>query len=237
MSIQNPSQFDCDNMTRGDIIFVRKRSFFYKLKRKLMNDNKIILKVRKNWSDNPEYTYYYQEDCTLIFEYEMKCTQKLEHKVPCIICYGERVKPIKTTVLKKVEVSLYNIQLQFKNGITLMIPLDEINNSIKKNENILKNTEDTRRVEQSVKFLRYKGKYFKDYVKVNNIETWNPQYCSICGKPVKFTFKEDVIIIENYCECGNMSMNLKTMSYDQLAIWYAAQLNNTKKYYTEFWFK
>ena len=89
-----------------------------------------------------------------------------------------------------------------------------------------------------LKFIRYKGDYFKKYVIDNDIRTWVPQYCMLCGEPITFTFKEDVIEISGSCKCGNLTYSINKMNYDEFAIWYAGQTDNLiKSHYDKFWFK
>ena len=41
MAINNPSQYDCDKMKPGDIVYITKRNFLYKLYRKYFMKDKI----------------------------------------------------------------------------------------------------------------------------------------------------------------------------------------------------
>ena len=59
MSIQQPSQYQVNNMEQGDIIFVRKQKLLYRIFRKLFLD-KPKIKVRKSWDTENEYNIYYQ---------------------------------------------------------------------------------------------------------------------------------------------------------------------------------
>ena len=236
MSIQQPNQYQCDNMEQGDIIFVKKRNPIYKLYRKLFMNNKPKINVIKDWTKPDEKVQYYQEDCILIYLYELKCVQSLNDEVPIVIFINN--KPVTSLKIHNMEVSLYNLKITFKNGLSFVIPIDYIKNCLNKNDVQLKNLNNYRIVEQNLKFIRYKGDYFKKYVTNNNIQSWIPYYCSVCGKPVVFTFGEDVIDINNRCECKNLQSSMKHMTYDEFSIWYASETNNnTKSYYNKFWFK
>ena len=57
MSIQQPSQYQVNNMEQGDIIFVRKQKLLYRIFRKLFLD-KPKIKVRKSWDTENEYNIY-----------------------------------------------------------------------------------------------------------------------------------------------------------------------------------
>ena len=87
MAIQQPSQFDCNNMSEGDLIVVRKRPYWYRWYREHFLHNKIKIKVRQDWSPNTKYNLYYQEDCTLLTIYDIKCLQVLSNEVPYILKY------------------------------------------------------------------------------------------------------------------------------------------------------
>ena len=62
MAIQMPSQYQCNNMEQGDLIYVKQRNILYRLYRSIFQSNKTILKVRKDWTEPAKYSYYYQED-------------------------------------------------------------------------------------------------------------------------------------------------------------------------------
>ena len=99
--------------------------------------------------------------------------------------------------------------------------------------------DDSRKIKDAIRFQKYKGDYFKDYVSKNNISDWTPIYCSVCGKPVIFKFSEDSISIENECECESLKFPLKIITYDEFALWYANQVAvpSIIKRYDSFWFK
>ena len=58
MSIINPSQYDCDNSQKGDLILVKPRPLWYKWYRKNFQKDKIILKVRKDWNSEDHIDVY-----------------------------------------------------------------------------------------------------------------------------------------------------------------------------------
>lgn len=238
MAVQQPNQYQCNQMEKGDIIFVKHRSFIYKLIRELLYSNKPKLTVRKDWNEPPSYVTYYQEDCVLMYSYELQCIQSIKNDIIGVLGYGKQNKIVSSFKIKRVDVSLYNIQLVFKSGFVLTIPLDKITNAMKQNELNLKLIEDNRKIQTNLKYIRYKGSYFKNYVEQNNIKHWKAQYCTVCGKPITFRFKKDEILINNGCTCGNLSLNIQKMTYDEFAIWYASQVNSViEKHYREFWFK
>lgn len=218
-------------------MYVKHRNLFYKLIRKLFL-NKSTIKVRADWKEPVRYNTYYQEDCMLMFEYEIKCIQTFEKEVACAVSLEDSKFNIGLFVLKKLVVSLYNIQLIFNNGLTFTIPISFIETGIRRNEIVLNSISNAQLVEDSLKFHKYKGEYFKRYVKDNNITSWVPVYCSLCSKPLEFNFHEDKIIINNKCDCGLNKFNMNEMSYNEFALWYANQVTPiVKKRYNEFWFK
>ena len=238
MPIHNPSQYQLDNMQPGDIVYVKKQKFWYQVYRKLFKTLPKV-KVRTYWSPNSnDYSVCYQEDCTIIFYYELACVQTYKNEVPIVIGKNDGATDVTHTILKSLQVGLYNVIMTFKNGQTLTIPVEYFDNAIKKNRVLLKQIDDKRKIDELLKYQRYKGKYFKDYVKVNHIKSWISAYCSVCGKAITFTFKDDGIDILNDCECGEMQLEKTKLTYDEFSIWYYNQLNpNVKHRYDEFWFK
>lgn len=238
MPIIQPNQIQCDKMEAGDVIYVRKVNPIYRLVRDLFFRDKVKIRVRKNWNEPIEYVEYYQEDCTLVYGFEIKCVQKYDNEVPCMISKNVGSKAVSTQFIKSVQVGLYNIQLQLNRFITLTIPTVYIDNAIKKNQQILKNCEDTRKIAEAIKFVKYKGSYFKKFVRDNHIDEWIPMYCSVCGSPIRFKFYEDNILIDNCCNCGVTEFQLENISYDEFALWYSNQSVNSKiiRVYNKFWF-
>ena len=173
-----------------------------------------------------------------MYSFELQCVQTMKDEVPCIVAYGKTNKVISAFNIHKLEVSLYNLQITFKNKLSFIIPLDRIKSALNKNEIKLKSIDTKKAMMDNLKFIRYKGNYFKKYVVDNDIHTWVPQYCMLCGEPITFTFKEDVIEISGSCKCGNLTYSINKMNYDEFAIWYASQTDNLiKSYYDKFWFK
>lgn len=237
MPVPQPNQLQCDNMKPGDVVFVKQRSWLYKFIRKYIFKRLPNLRVRASWEEPIKYVEYYQEDCVLLYLYETRCVQEYNNEVPCLISLKEGSQIIKTFPIKKLQVGLYNIQLILNKWLTLTIPLQYIDNAIRKNEKLLQELEDSRKVQELLKFQRYKGNYFKKVVEDKKLEEWVPLHCSICGAPIAFKFNEDKILVDNNCVCGCTVTGAKEISYDELAVWYHSQLNpNIKNIYKEFWF-
>lgn len=232
----NPSQYDCNNMKPGDIIYVIPRNLIYKIYRYLFKKDSIQISVRKDWiKEKPDYVQYYQEDCILFYNYENKCVQtnkNISYK------YNRQVnKPAIYKKLDKLVITLYELQLFFESGEVISIHLDVINNSINKNNQLLKQLDRNEIIERNIHFQKYKGDTFKNLVIQNNIKTWEFNYCFLCGKPLVFHFDESKIYLENKCNCGNTSINIKEMTYDDFAIWFCSQTDsNILKIYKNFWF-
>lgn len=238
MPIVQPSQHECNKMEPGDIIFVTHRNFLYKMYRKYFKQGLTKLKIKENWNEPIKYIEYYQEDCTLIFNYEINCIQSLDNQISYIISLGPKRKGFKVGCFKSVLVGLTNIQLIFDNNITITLPTYPIKQAISLNDYKLNKIIDSRKIQQAIKFRRYKGDYFKKYAKQHNIEHYNAQYCSICGKPLIFHFLEDTIHLENTCVCGYNKTDLKEMSYDEMSLWYYGFNNQyAENYVKTFWFK
>lgn len=233
MSVSQPSQYQCDNMQQGDIIYVRDRGIFYKIYRNLfLKDKKLQLKIKNN---EGLYSTYYQEDCTLIYSYELKCVQHIESKIPYNIIYKDSYY-IKRGILKGIDVSLYNIDLKFKK-FNVLVPLEDIENAITKNKQLYEQLMELQQKQDNIKYQRYKGNTFRQIVKDRDIQEWTASYCSVCGKSVKFIFKDDIVLIDNACECGNMILKKQHFSYEEFALWYTQQTNAIiKKRYKNFWF-
>lgn len=237
MSKINPSQYDCDIMEPGDVIFVKNRSYFYKLYRKLFNPDKIKIRVKKFISDNcDEYVTYYQEDCVLIYNFETKCVQNYDNRVPYVVYSSKDNKLLSSGIIKNLTVGLDNCSMQINNYI-IKFPHNLIHTGIETNMKVFKSLEDTRVVQQQIKFLKYKGETFYKIYKDKNLTEWNVSYCNICGNPITFEFKEDGVIISNNCSCGNTTINMNKLTWDELALWYASQVNPfVKKLNDKFWF-
>lgn len=237
MPIVNPSQYNCDQMQPGDVVYVHKRNFLYRWYRDLFLKDKIKIKVRKDWNSIEQYNIYYQEDCILLYAWEVQCVQVYNEEVLCSISLYPASKPLTQVCLKSLKIGLYNIQLIFNNNLTLTLPVNYFEYGIKNNENTLKKIQDDRIILESLKFQKYKGYHFKNVVNKKQLENWTASYCSVCGKPIIFHFKENKVEIENQCNCGTLKSIMPEMTYDELALWYSNQTNpNVKKIYEEFWF-
>lgn len=238
MPIYKPSQYQVDNMKQGDIVYVRKPNLLYRLYRHYFKCCDKIKVPKYPGTAQIVYNEYYQEDCVLLYYYELMCVQRYDNEVPILMGVNDGKKTTSQCVLKSLQIGLYNVLLNFKNGKTITLPTDYFIKALEKNKIVLKQIDDQRMVEDLLKFQKYKGSYFKKYVMDNNIALWNASYCSVCGKPVKFLFEDNKIIIDNQCTCGNLELDRNEFSYDEFAIWYANQTNsNVKKVYDEFWFK
>lgn len=216
--IYKPSQYDCDNMENGDIVYVREVGWFYKIIRDRFLKDKIKIRVRLGWTEPVKYKECYQEDCTLIYAYELACVQKYENKVPCMFSRRLGRMPSKTFFLPLMQVTLYDLQIMLDDYHILTIPISDVKRAIDDNQRTLKLYDDSRKIKDAIRFQKYKGDYFKDYVSKNNISDWTPIYCSVCGKPVIFKFSEDSISIENECECESLKFPLKIITYDEFAL-------------------
>lgn len=236
--IQQPSQYDCDKMEMGDVVLVRHVSPIYKFIRKYFKKDLNIIKVRDGWEEPVKYNNYYQEDCTLLYKYEIACVQKFENEIPCLFSKQVGTRTLKKRELPLVQVSLYNIQIALDKNHAITLPASYIYRALEENQRILKQCDDNRKVQDAIKFQKYKGSYFKKYVINNNINKWEPLYCSVCGHPLVFKFNSNDIQVENLCECKSLEFNLDKLSYDEFALWYANQVAfpTVLKRYNDFWF-
>ena len=231
----NPSQYDCDNLEKGDMILIKERPWLEKLIRKLFFKDKIILKIK----EGEKITYAYQEDCILMYAWDLLAVQVYDNKIPCMFSKNPNKTGYKTELIKSLRIGTLNMQIVFKDDNTLTIPMIDIVNAIDQNRRILKEIKDDRMIQESVKYLRYKGSYFKNYCSKYNITEWIPSYCYLCGEPVvfKFNIENDLVNIENKCTCGRNNLSLNKLSFDEFAIWYAGAGEDNKKYYNKFWFQ
>lgn len=240
MPIIQPSQYDCDNMENGDVVFVRKVNPIYKYIRKWFMKDKLKIRVRKDLSTlDASYEEFYQEDCILIYAYEVACVQKYTN-VPCNISRGINTKALKTIQLELLQIGLYNVQIVIDKHTTLTLPTHFFRQAVEKNTATLNAFNDNRKIKEAIKFQKYKGDYFKQYVVDNGIDLWNAVYCSVCGEPVEFKFTEDCIHIINHCKCKALKFPLTSISYDEFSLWYTNQVvthPEVAKYYGEYWFK
>lgn len=235
MAIHNPTQKDCDDMSENDIIFVKPRSLFYKLYRKFFLKDKIKIMFRE-LGRKGDIIEAYQEDCVLIYGYEIQCICSLKNEVPCMISKKPSDFTGKTILVKELKVGLNNIQIIF-NDMTYTIPTAAFENAIKSNQYKLKQYGDSERIKEYLKFQKLKGEDFKKIALEKNITSMPISYCTICGKPVHFKFEEDNVKINNECECGGLTLNYNQITYDEFAIWYYTQINPIfKKRFDKIWF-
>ena len=238
--IKQPSQFECDKMEKGDVVYVQKVGTLYNWYRKLFKKNAPKIKVRRNWEEPIVYDEYYQEDCILIYAYEVACEKIYNKEVICEYTHHSKLFNRKEVIaLPKLQIGLYNMTVTLPNLDSLTIPISVVSNAINTNSRTLKAFDDNRKVQEAIKFEKYKGSYFKKYVEDNNIDSWVFLHCAYCGKPSRFIFKDDCVMVENDCDCDNLHINFNKLSYDEFALWYASNVNLPKviKKYNEFWFK
>lgn len=233
MPINKPSQYDCDNMKSNDTIYINTPSLLYRVIRRLFLDKKLNkLKIFNRQTQKQEVVY--QEDCTLVYGFELACIEN-EKDVPTVISTLNGKVLLRPAV--QLKIGLYNSQLISKHFI-ISIPTAILDTLISKNNRHLAQIKDAQVVEEAIKFRRYKGDYFRKYVQDNNIKSWVPSYCSICGKPVRFKFNAKGIGIDNKCTCGQMNLNQNTMTYDEFSLWMYNQTNPIfKDICKQFWFK
>lgn len=236
MAIHNPSQYDCDNMEPGDIVYVCERSWLYNLIRKLFYKDKLKLKIKLDLNKD-EYKVYYQEDCTILSEYDLKCVQTYENEVPFAISTSPSKHSIYFNTLKTFKMGLLNTQLIFNNDITITIPTNIFENAIKSNEHIIRNIDTTRMVRDNLRFATIKSDTLRTQITKKHLRKYKAAFCPVCGKPLVFTFKKDKVDIKNTCECGDLSVSRSTMSYDELALWYnSATSRSEQQRNKEYWF-
>lgn len=234
MPISQPSQAQCDNMKPGDTIIVSSRSILYKLYRKLFKKDLLKINAVSNWKYPHLKNSFYQEDCTLVYAWEMKCVQQYKDEVPYI--YDSLFKR-KQYNFKKILIGLDNIQFVLHDGDSITFPTSYIANAIDKNRLIVKNNFKQQQIEELLKFQKYKGDTFKKIVAKRNIDKWSAMYCSACGKSVDFEFNDDDIKVHNNCICKGLKLGYDSITYDEFAVWYTTQTNSSiQKYYKQFWF-
>ena len=234
MPIYSPSQYECDNIKLDDTIMIKSRSILYKFFRKYFLKDKIKLKIKIDNDEFSQYYNYYQEDCIIIKSYEMTCVENLENQIPCVLSFGKHNKTINTFLIKQVIVTLYNVQFIFKNNISLTFPLNNIIKASERNKIKLNDINKKEIIEQDIKYVKYKGEYFKNKILENNITEINIQYCNICGKPIKMIFNKDSIEINNFCTCKNIKLEKTNISYDELSLFIDRQDKDIKQIYLNY---
>ena len=235
MSIPQPSQYQCDNMEDDDVLYVCTRSNLYKFIRDKFRKNLIKLRVRDKTTG--EIKEYYQEDCYILSSKDILGIQKFTDTVPfsLYVCNGKY--NIGTFLLKEVEVGTHNMQLIFRNGITIAFPISFIDNALKNQKEIYKTLDTRKLIAQRLKYQKYDGKIFREIVNKRKIHNWNIIYCSVCGEPVEYEFLDNKIVIHNFCSCGNITVDKKEISYDEFSVWYCTQTDEKMmKRNKNFWF-
>lgn len=234
MSIINPSQYDCDNSQKGDLILVKPRPLWYKWYRKNFQKDKIILKVRKDWNSE-DHIDVYQEDCTLIFNWEIQSRCDFKDEVPYYV--GIDNKYLKHgKYLSNLQFGSENISIVLKSGLSVLIPTSYIRDGIRKLDEVKKSFDDNRQIQEALKFAKYKGDFFEKRCKELNLKEWSISYCNVCGKPINIKFDKDVPYVENECDCGNMKVEDEDITWDTVAYWYNRQiLKPCINKYKEFW--
>ena len=223
MAIQQPSQYDIDNMKEGDTVYVIPRNFLYKWYRQKFTD-KIKLNIPYiDKSNNKVFKKEYQEDCTLIHNYELVAQQILKDDLYYKICIGNNNGMVYK--LNSIEVGLNNIRIRFFKNLSILIPTSYIENAIRKNNYIVDSTYTQQRCEDILNQSGVSPQYIKKVIKLKNLKNWIPMYCNICGKPIIFNFKKDSIDVINKCKCGNIKLNYNHISYEQFYLWLMNQNN------------
>lgn len=234
MPIIRPSQYDCDNAEKGDMVAVRPRPFLYKWYRKNFQKDKLILKIRKDWNSD-ERVEAYQEDCTLLFSWEILSKCEFKNDVPYYIGINNKYFK-KKRILQLLQFGCENISIVLDNGLSVLIPTNSIRQGIQRVDNTIKHIDENRQVQEALKFARYKGDFFKKRQQELSIDEWNISYCSVCGKPVKIKFDREEPYLENTCDCGNMLVKSEPITWDIVAYWYNSQIvQPAANKYKEFW--
>lgn len=234
MPIIRPSQYECDNANKGDMVVIKPRPFLYKWYRKNFQKDKVILNIRKSW-DSDERIKAYQEDCTLLFNWEILSRCEFNNEVPYNIGINNKYFKKRMT-LKSLQFGCENICIILDSGLSILIPTENFKRGIQKVDSTIKNIDINRQVQESLKFSRYKGDFFKKQQQKLDIKEWNISYCSVCGNPVKIKFDKESPYVENTCSCGNMFIENESITWDMVAYWYNSQvikpaINKNK----EFW--
>lgn len=234
MSIINPSQYDCDNSQQGDMIVIKPRPAFYKWYRSKFLKDKIKLKVRKDWNTDDRIEVY-QEDCTLLFSWEIQGTSEYKDEVPYYIGYNSRFLKYGRR-LKLIQFGSENVNIVLKHGLSILIPTCYVRNGLDKLENTRKNIDTKRQIQQALKFTRYNGEFFQKRCNELDIKNWSVTYCPICGNSVNIEFDKEEPYINNTCKCGNMLTDSESITWDMVAYIFNSQTQEIiANKYKEFW--
>lgn len=234
MSITNPSQYECDNAQPGDLFFIKHRGIIYRWYRDKFLKDKIKVYINENWNTDKKIPVY-QEDCTLIFKWELQGRSEFENEVPYYIgfnnkyiSYGKR--------LKRLQFGSENVSIILKGGFSILIPIEFIRNGLLKLDNTRQYIDRERQVHTALRFARYKGDFFKKRCAELNLSEWDISYCTLCGKPLKFKFDKEEPYMENQCTCGNMILKDEPINWDTVAYWFNSQTHQPFiDKYKEFW--
>lgn len=234
MSIPKPSQYECDNMQNGDIVMVQRRPFLYKWFRDTFQKDKIKIKIRPVLTSDDRIEVY-QEDCTLVFSWEINGKSEYNDEVPYYIGYNGRFSK-KINKLPTLQVGSENTYIMLQNKLSILIPTTYLRDAINKMDNVRNNIDVERQMQQAIKFSRYKGDFFKKRCKELNLSEWVLTYCSICGNSVKIKFDNDKLHIVNTCDCGNTQILEEDITWDTVAYLFNSQVQPLiAKKYKEFW--
>lgn len=234
MSISNPSQYECDNTQRGDLIIVRPRHALYKWYRSRFQKDKIKLKIRKNW-DTDEKIEVYQEDCTLIFSWEVLGKSEYLNEIPYFIGFNNRYIQ-KGNMLQRMQFGSENVSIVLKNGFSILIPTSSFREGLEKLDNARRGIDENRQVQEALRFARYKGDFFKNRCNELNLSEWSITYCNVCGNPIKIKFDKEEPYVVNTCKCGNMQVASEPITWDVVAFWFNRQTQKPViDRYKEFW--
>lgn len=234
MSISNPSQYDCDNSQKGDLIVIRNRPLIYKWYRDRFQKYKTKLRVRKDWISEDRIEVY-QEDCTLIFSWEIQGKSIYENEIPYYIGYKGRYIPYGKK-LKTLQFGSENVSIILKGGISILIPTSSIRNGLNKLDNTRKYIDEDRQIQEALRFARYKGDFFKKRCAELGLKEWVITYCNVCGNSVTVKFDKEEPYINNTCNCGNLIIKDEQITWDSVAYLFNSQIQpQIVNKYKEFW--
>ena len=234
MAVNSPSQYECDNAEKGDMIIVKYRNPIYKWYRKNFLKNKVIINVRKDWNSDIKIKQY-QEDCVLIYSWELQSKVSYDNEVPYFLGYNDLfIKHTKN--LKMMHIGLENVSITLSGGMSILIPTKYFRDGLNKIDSIIQSTNEQRLIREQLKFARYKGSFFEKRQKELGVNEWILTYCSVCGNPIKIEFNGNTPHISNTCTCNNMVIKEEDITWDMVAYWYNRQTSDIiKSQYKEFW--
>lgn len=235
MAQQFPSQYDCNNMDKDDMIMIKPKNSLYKWYRRNFLKNKIILKLNPN-QNNLKVNEAYQEDCTLFTGAEINCIREYKQEIPCMLSetfFGQEF--LTYDPIKYMQVGLNNTVIKFSDR-TYIVPTETLRTNIANVYNAHNQYMYRKDLEKNLKYTKFTGAYIKDKVEKENIKEWTSSYCEVCGNPIIFKFNEDNVQLENNCTCGNIITENNKLTYNDFAFWYHSQMHkNIKKKFEDFW--